>query len=91
MPPQRSKGIEVKTVTRHARQHQGADANADAGPSSSRRSLDTRPSSKKRAEKRRSRPSVRYREQAVGAARPGENFFKDPLVAGQLEERVLEM
>jgi hypothetical protein len=74
-------------VTRHARQHQGADA----GPSSSRRSLDARPSSKKRAEKRRSRPSVRYREQAVGAARPGENFFKDPLVAGQLEERVLEM
>lgn len=39
----------------------------------------------------RSRPSARYREKALGAARPGESFFRDAELASHFEKRVLEM
>ena len=48
-------------------------------------------SAQRRGSRGRSRPSARYREKALGAARPGESFFRDAELASHFEKRVLEM
>lgn len=72
-------GIQVRTIRRpdHASRTSGRTASGSGSSSTGR------PRAKK--------ASVRYREKAVGAAKPGENFFPDAKMAQEFEQRVLEM
>lgn len=77
------RGIQVRTVRRAVR----PDPITNGGSGSARPGT-----SHLTVNKKRKRPSVRYREKTMGgASRPGENFFADAKMAEQFEQRVLEI